>query len=159
MNGLGGWLSVAKFQVGNGIDKYIKQLTNLEFQSEDVVGHAIYQGAAVVADAVKSSIRALPASACNRLEKAALIDGMGIAPMKNEDGYFNVKIGFDGYDSIKTTKFPRGRPISMIARSIESGTSWRPKHPFVAPAVNKTKALAEMAMAAEIDKRIRTIVS
>ena len=150
---------MARFQVGDGIDKYIKQLTNLEFQSDDIIGHAIYKGAGVVADAVKSSIKSLPASACNRLEKAALISGMGIAPMRNEGGYFNVKIGFDGYDQIKTKKFPRGRPISMVARSIESGTSWRKKHAFVAPAVNKTKEAAEMAMAAEIDKRIRTIVS
>ena len=88
-----------------------------------------------------------------------MLEGFGIARMQDENGYFNVKVGFDGYNANKTKKWPNGKPNSMIARSIEGGTSWKPKHPFVAPAVNKTKALAEMAMAAEIDKRIRTIVS
>ena len=150
---------MAKFQVGPGIDEYISQLRNLEFSSEDLIGHAIYKGADIVADAIKANIQALPASACTDVEKEGLLDGFGIARMQDENGYFNVKVGFDGYNADKTKKWPNGKPNSMIARSIEGGTSWKPKHPFVAPAVNKTKALAEMAMAAEIDKRIRTIVS
>ena len=150
---------MAKFQVGSGIDEYISQLRNLEFSSEDLIGRAIYKGADIVADAIKANIQALPASACTDVEKEGLLDGFGIARMQDENGYFNVKVGFDGYNANKTKKWPNGKPNSMIARSIEGGTSWKPKHPFVAPAVNKTKALAEMAMAAEIDKRIRTMVS
>ena len=146
---------MAKFQVGTGIDKYIDQLQNLEFASRETVGEAIYVGAGIVADAVKANIRNLPPEACNRLEKAALIDGMGIARMQDQNGYFNVKIGFAGYDSVKTKKYPKGRPIPLIARSIEAGTSWRPKHPFVAPAVKAVKDQAEQAMAETIEKSIK----
>lgn len=145
---------MAKFQVGTGIDQYVTQLTNLEFTAHDSIGRAIYKGAAIVADAVKANIPSLPKSSCSNLEKAALMDGLGIAKMRDDGGMWNVKIGFDGYDSIKTKTFPKGRPISMIARSIESGTSFRKKHPFVAPAVNATKAAAEMAMAEEINKEL-----
>lgn len=145
---------MAKFQVGTGIDQYVTQLTNLEFTAHDSIGRAIYKGAAIVADAVKANISSLPKSSCSNLEKAALMDGLGIAKMRDDGGMWNVKIGFDGYDSIKTKTFPKGRPISMIARSIESGTSFRKKHPFVAPAVNATKAAAEMAMAEEINKEL-----
>lgn len=147
---------MAKFQVGSGIDQYITQLQNLEYQSGEIVGKAIYKGAAVVADAVKTNIKALPSSACTNLEKAGLIDSMGIAKMQDEGGYYNVKIGFDGYNSIKTKKFPNGQPNSMIARSIEAGTTRRQKHPFVAPAVRSTKDAAEKAMAEEIEKSIQS---
>lgn len=148
---------MAKFQVGTGIDQYVDQLKNLEFHSEEMMGKAIYKGAGIVADAVKNNIRSLPSAACSKLEKSALIDGMGIAPMRNEGGYYNVKIGFDGYDSVKTKTFPNGRPISMIARSIEKGTTWRNKSPFVAPAVRTTKDKAEQAMAEEINKEIKNV--
>lgn len=145
---------MAKFIVGKGIEQYVTRLTNLEFEAHDSMGRAIYKGAAIVADAVKANIRSLPPSACNNLEKASLIGGLGIAKMRDDSGFWNVKIGFDGYDPIKTKKYPKGRPISMMARSIESGTSFRPKHPFVAPAVNATKGAAERAMAEEINKEL-----
>jgi len=145
---------MAKFQVGSGIDKYIQQLTNLEFQSEEMIGHAIYKGADIVANAIKANIQALPASACTDVEKAGLLSGFGIAKMRDENGYFNVKAGFDGYNADVTKKYPKGKPNSMIARSIEGGTSWRPKHPFIAPAVRATQAQAEQAMAEEINMQL-----
>lgn len=145
---------MAKFQVGPGIDEYVSQLQNLEFQSEELIGRAIYKGADIVADAIKANIQGLPASACTDTEKAGLLSGFGIAKMQDENGYFNVKAGFDGYNDDVTKKWPRGKPNSMIARSIEGGTSWKPKHPFIAPAVRATKDAAEKAMAEEIDKGI-----
>ncbi len=154
MNGAGGCVSVAKFQVGSGIDEYISQLQNLEYRSDELIGRAIYKGADIVADAIKANIQSLPASACSDVEKAGLLSGFGIAKMQDENGYFNVKAGFDGYNDDVTKKWPRGKPNSMIARSIEGGTSWKAKHPFIAPAVRATKDAAEKAMAEEIDKGI-----
>ena len=149
---------MAKFQVGSGIDKYTEQLKNLEFAGADIIGAAIYKGADIVADAVKANIQALPASACTDVEKEGLLDGFGIARMKDENGYFNVKVGFDGYNADKTKKWPNGKPNSMIARSIEGGTSWKARHPFIAPAVKATKDAAEQAMAEEIEKQIEKVM-
>lgn len=146
---------MAKFQVGSGIDQYIDQLRNLEYTGRETIGKAIYVGADIVADAVKANINALPSSACTDVEKAGLIAGFGIAKMQDENGYFNVKLGFDGYNDNVTKKWPKGKPNSMIARSIEAGTSWKPKHPFVAPAVRANKDAAEKAMAEEIEKSIQ----
>lgn len=146
---------MAKFQVGQGIDEYISQLQNLEFNSEDIIGRAIYKGADIVADAIKANIEVLPASACTDVEKAGLMSGFGIAKMQDENGYFNVKAGFDGYNEDVTKKWPHGKPNSMIARSIEGGTSWKAKHPFIAPAVRSSRDAAEKAMAEEIEKSIQ----
>ena len=145
---------MAKFQVGKGIDEYISQLQNLEFHSDELIGRAIYKGADIVADAIKANIQSLPSSACTDVEKAGLLNGFGIARMQDEGGYFNVKAGFDGYNDDVTKKWPHGKPNSMIARSIEGGTSWKAKHPFIAPAVRSSKDAAEKAMAEEIDKGI-----
>lgn len=150
---------MAKFQVGQGIDQYISQLQNLEYEADEVIGKAIYNGADIVADAIKANIQGLPQSACSDTEKAGLLSGFGIAKMRDEDGYFNVKAGFDGYNDDVTKKYPRGKPNSMIARSIEGGTSWKPKHPFIAPAVRATKDRAEQAMAEEIEKNIKSTMS
>ena len=147
---------MAKFQVGKGIDEYISQLQNLEFHSDELIGKAIYKGADIVADAIKANIEGLPSSACSDVEKAGLLSGFGIAKMQDEGGYFNVKAGFDGYNEDVTKRYPRGKPNSMIARSIEGGTSWKPKHPFIAPAVRATKDQAEQAMAEEIEKEIKS---
>lgn len=145
---------MAKFQVGSGIDEYISQLRNLEFNTEDLIGRAIYKGADIVADAIKANIENLPSSACTDVEKAGLLNGFGIARMQDENGYFNVKAGFDGYNDDVTKKWPHGKPNSMIARSIEGGTSWKAKHPFIAPAVRSSRDAAEKAMAEEIEKGI-----
>lgn len=145
---------MAKFQVGSGIDEYISQLRNLEFNTEDLIGRAIYKGADIVADAIKANIESMPSSACTDVEKAGLLNGFGIARMQDENGYFNVKAGFDGYNDDVTKKWPHGKPNSMIARSIEGGTSWKAKHPFIAPAVRSSRDAAEKAMAEEIEKGI-----
>lgn len=147
---------MAKFQVGTGMDKYLSQLQNLEFQTDEMIGNAIYKGADIVADAIKANIQNLPSSACTETEKAGLLSGFGIAKMQDENGYFNVKAGFDGYNEDVTKRYPRGKPNSMIARSIEGGTSWKPKHPFIGPAVRATKDQAEQAMAEEIEKQIKS---
>lgn len=147
---------MAKFQVGTGMDKYLSQLQNLEFQTDEMIGNAIYKGADIVADAIKANIQNLPSSACTETEKAGLLSGFGIAKMQDENGYFNVKAGFDGYNEDVTKRYPRGKPNSMIARSIEGGTSWKPKHPFIGPAVRATKGQAEQVMAEEIEKQIKS---
>lgn len=149
---------MAKFQVGPGMDKYLSQLQNLEFQTDEMIGNAIYKGADIVADAIKANIQNLPSSACTETEKAGLLSGFGIAKMQDENGYFNVKAGFDGYNEDVTKRYPRGKPNSMIARSIEGGTSWKPKHPFIGPAVRATKDQAEQVMAEEIEKQIKSIM-
>lgn len=149
---------MAKFQVGKGLDEYISQLENLEFHADQMMGRAIYKGADIVANAIKASIQNLPKSACSDVEKAGLLNGFGIASMKEDNGYFNVKAGFDGYNDDKTKKWPNGKPNSMIARSIEGGTSWKAKHPFIAPAVKASRDAAEKAMQKEIENGIKSIM-
>ena len=69
--------------------------------------------------------------------------------MENDKGYWNVKLGFDGYNKVKTKTYPNGQPNAMIARATESGSSVREKTPFVRTAVSATQK-----QAVEIAKRV-----
>lgn len=160
---------MAKWIIGSGLDDYLAQLQELEENTEDIMKKAIYEGAAVVANEIRSATKAIPVDSgmgtqhnklngVNRVQKAGLLDGLGIAPMKEEGLGWNTKIGFDGYNSMRTKKYPSGQPNVLIARSVESGTSFRAPHPFVGPAARKAKAKAETAMETSIDTSIQAIV-
>ena len=151
-----------------GIDSFVRDLNDLAGDTEGICKMAVYEGAKVVADSVKANINALPtrdgkyvpkgkkARGATPEEKAALQSGFGISRMR-ANGTIDVSIGFDGYMAGGTKNYPKGKPISMIARSIESGTSWLQKTPFVNRGVASSKGAAEAAMQkcfdAEIKKR------
>lgn len=144
-------------------------LSRLEESTDEMIGKAVYAGAGIVADAIKANIKSLPivrgyGTDSNPLpggvtapQKAGLIDGLGIAPMQDDMGYLNVKIGFDGYNATKTEKYPQGQPNQLVARGVESGTSWKKKKPFIRPAVNASRNRAEAEMARILDEEIKKV--
>ena len=82
----------------------------------------------------------------------ALEASLGITPVAmDRDGFWNAKIGFDGYDA-------KGVPNQLKARVMESGTSTIRKRPFVRPAVNAKKKDAIEAMQRVIDEEIEKIM-
>lgn len=162
---------MAKWIVGNGLNRYIEYLQKINAVTDEAIGEAVYEMAKVVADSVRSSIQALPTvsneaniatykkgySRLSDKEKQGLLDGFGISPLQEDSGFVNVKLGFDGYNSVKTKKYPQGQPNALIARVTESGSSYREKTPFMRPAVNASKKPAEAAGRAKFDERIAAI--
>lgn len=162
---------MAKFTVGKGLDNYIAYLQKINLASEDMIGEAVYDMAKIVADKVRANIEALPAvsnaaniatykqgvSRLSEPEKQGLLEGFGVSAMQNDDGYMNVKLGFDGYNSVKTKKYPNGQPNALIARVTNSGSSYRQKTRFVDKAVSDTRKQAEKAGQAKIDEKIKAI--
>lgn len=151
-----------------GIDDYFKRLDELGKYSIGMCKRALYDGAAVVADAVRAEVNALPTSDRDakkgdpqpilEYEKQGLQEGLGVAKMKDEHGVIYTRIDFDGYNRLKSKKYPNGHPNSMVARAINSGTSKRKKNPFMTRAVNKGRAKAQAAMAARMDADIEEIM-
>lgn len=162
---------MAKWIVGKGLDSYISYLQKINAVTDEAIGEAVYEMAKVVADSVRSGIQALPTvsnqaniatykkgySRLSDEEKQGLLDGFGVSPMQDDGGYINVKLGFDGYNSVKTKKYPKGQPNALIARVTESGSSYREKTPFIRPAVNASKKQAEQAGRMKIDEKIAAI--
>lgn len=148
-----------KADIGGGIDQFIGDLDRLGDKAEDISKRAIYEGANILADAVRKKIEGL--STAGRLtdyEKQGMLDGLGVAPMKKYGQEINTKIGMHGYNKHRTKKYPQGQPNAMIARSVEGGTSFRKPQPFIQPAVDQYKNKAQSAMSAEFDRQVGQIV-
>lgn len=155
---------MAKFTIGKGLEEYLEKLGNLQEISPGLAGRAIYEGAKIVADKIRKNIESLPVQEGPVKgkrrdpypdEKDGLLDGLGVAKKKVNDGFINVKIGMDGYNSRVTTKYPKGHPNAMIARTINAGSTFMNRHPFITSAVNSSRAAAEEKMKEIIEEGIK----
>ena len=161
---------MATIQFKNG-DEYLMKIAKLEAQLKDqVLGDAIFGAAGIVADEIRTTLEQVPtdegfgtetekAKGPKKAQKKGLYDSLGIASMQDDGtGYLHVKIGFDGYNDIRTKRWPNGQPNQMVARSVESGTSWMEKNAFVRKAVNASKARAVEFMKQSVDKSTEKIM-
>lgn len=161
---------MATMKFKDGAD-YLLRLEHLsEAAKTDLLGNAVYDGAKVVADTVKAEIRGLPvdnrrgtqsdpSNGPSQYQKKGLEDSFGIAPIRNDNGFVNVKLGFDGYNGLKTKRWPSGHPNQMIARSVERGTSWMKANPFMKRALRKARKQAQEAMASRLQSEIQKIMN
>lgn len=131
-------------------EEFAVKLSRLESGSEAIAKKAIYAGAGIVTDKIRSNLQANLAGSTQ--STGSLVNSLGITPItRGRDGWINAKVGFDGYDE-------KGVPNQLKARVMESGTSKIKKRPFVRPAVNATKKPAEEAMQRVIDEEIEKIM-
>lgn len=87
------------------------------------------------------------------------MQSFGISSMQDDGtGYLHVKIGFDGYNDIVTQRWPRGQPNQMVARAVESGTTWMQKNDFVRRAVTASRQRALAFIKQSVDKSIEKIM-
>lgn len=159
---------MAKFKF-EGVDDLIAQYEKIAGNTEKVIGAAIYKGAGVVMDKVETAVDGIstdnrfgtadrPTTGPSTIQKLGLIHSLGITPMRRDGDFYNVKIGFDGYNNVKTKTWPQGQPNSMVARAVESGTSWMTKQPFMRKAEASAKGPCEQAMAQVVDDEIQRLI-
>lgn len=157
-----------------GGDEYLTKLSRLEKAcKQEIIGKAIYEGAKVVTDAIRQELNAIPVSETfvgpqvahakmpgpTLAQKEGLEKSLGIATLKDDGtGFLNVKIGFDGYNEKKTEKWPKGQPNQMIARAVESGTSFMRKNQFIKRAVAKSRKKAMAIMKKKVQDGVEKIM-
>ena len=140
-------LGFTTLTLSNGVKVALKPT---DFKENEIVLKAVSDGDAIWA-AKKEEATYLTSRA-----KKGLIKSFGVTPMSQDgDGIYNVKLGFDGYNDVKTKKWPKGQPNQLIARACESGSSAMIKQPFFREAVQKTKKKAESRMAEVLDEKIK----
>ena len=145
-----------------GLDELSEMISSVSENAEAVASGALFDGAAVAAKAFKTavnSIKTQPFSegrrqAHKRLpspeEKAALMGKTGIAKFEKNGSEVNTTIGVStkaGYAMIGS----KAKPIPLIARAINSGTSFMKKQPVFRKAVNSAKGAASAAMVAKAE--------
>lgn len=140
-----------------GFDAYVESLGKLEAATTEIVSQAVYNGAKIVADALRAGIDSVPTteekwgtedhkiSGLTPEQKSMLIKTFGIAPMRNEDGSINVKVG---WDYLKQS----GRWAYATIRQVEYGNSYREPTPFVRRTISKVKKAAEEEMKRTFDE-------
>lgn len=151
-------------------DDYLARISKLEGAiKDDVLGSAIYGAADLVANEIRSQLDKVPTderygtqsdptAGPKKGQVKALKATLGIAKMQSDGGFYNVKIGWDGYNQIKTKRWPNGEPNQMVARSIERGTSFMKAHAFVKKAVSASKKRAIATMKQIVDAKCEEIM-
>ena len=151
----------------DSINSLINRFDKFDQESDKMFDEALFDGAAVVADEVKSKIESIPVeekangkpywgtpnrklTGITSIQKDGLRAGFGIASFRKEGNSTTTAIGFDGYNA-------NGEPNQMIARVVESGNSFRQKRPFMRPAMNAAKGRAEEAMKKKILEKAKEI--
>lgn len=152
---------MAKMTV-KGLREVENMLDTIASSSGEIASKGLYDGAGVVADAVKSAVDTIPVSntygtedvkkrGISADERMGLKEAVGIAPHQESGAKVHTSVGFDGYVGNTTRKYPKGKPAAMIARSVERGTSFMYATPFVKPTVQKCRRTAQAA----IEKTVR----
>lgn len=154
-----------------GLDGYLAKMSALEKATDTIVGAVIYEGAEIVADEVRDGLKHLPvaehdgkpwfgtpghlARGPSREQKQGLLESFGITSIDTDSkGFTNVHIGFDGYNSVKSVQWPQGQPNQMVARAVESGTSFMEANAVFKLRVGAVRAKARRAMKKKGEKAI-----
>lgn len=140
-----------------GMDQLLSNFGKLRETAQKVAAEALYEGAGVMADAVSQAVRGIetkrmkyPAPEDKQRmpspeEKEILENARhGVAKFRNNGNEIDTSVGFQnsGYAVLKG----RVVPVSVIANSINSGTSFMKKQPFLRKAFNQNKAKAIAAI-------------
>ena len=145
---------MAKFKF-EGIDDYITTLGRLGAkQSENVIKYAVYPGAGLAADAIRAALDP------EHSDSGELAKSLTLVRIRNDKGYVNTKIMFEGYDEKKKSKqFPKGVPNAVKAASLESGNSrgQNGTH-FISNTIRRIKPAVEKAMADALDEKLKQIM-
>lgn len=145
-------------------------LSRLHDRADGMCKKALYEGAKVLADAMKSEIEGLPtddrgihieAGSTDVLQgprarqKAGLLESMGVAVFRQEKGGWTTHLGFDGRNDIQTARWTGGQPNSMVARSVNAGTYFMRANPFI----DRTRSQYAKAAQAAMEETIKSGVA
>jgi len=160
--------------VTTALDVELKTLDELMRRAPGIAAQALYKGAGVMADAYKQAANSIvtepyrfvwpsdPPRFATPAEKAAVVGAVGIAKFDRQVDSINTSVGLgdSGYaKNIRTKKYPNGKPIPMIANSINSGSSFIVKQPFARKAEAAGKAKAQAAMEAEAQRLLDEVTN
>lgn len=149
-----------------GLDDLITLCEITYRQTEKIVGRSIYPGAGVMVKEAERATANIITDATHtdkmrrgptEKQKQGLIESLGIARIKHDQWGWNVKIGYDGYNSIVTKKYKKGQPNIMIARSVESGTSFMYPQYFMRRAVQRAQQQVEGTIEAQFYEEVKAI--
>ena len=153
----------------DGLDHLAKMLAELGNKAQQAARAGLYDGAGIVADALNRGISSIQTETFQyaqpgqtRLpspqEKAALERKVGIAKFRNMGDEVDTLIGIS-YDSGYTQISGKPKSVAVIARSINSGTSFMKKQPVFRRAKSQSQNAAKAAIVAKAEQMFDEIIN
>lgn len=148
-----------KIQV-DGFDELFNRMNKLPEEAAKVAAEALYDGAGVVADAVSNAVQGIATEPFKYAkggkmrkpspEEKAIVAGAkhGVAKFRKTGISVQTSVGYQnaGYAVLNG----KTKPVPQIANSINSGTSFMQKQPFMRKAFSQSKGAATAAIEAGI---------
>lgn len=150
----------------DGIEEISETLGKLEEKAQGVAARALYDGAGVMADEIKKGAESIKTGqgsdrndaryATPEEKEIVLKASAGIAKFNKNGTEVDTSVGFRnaGYAKLKG----RTVPIPLIVNSINSGTSFMHKQPFIRKAANSGGKKAIEAMKNRIEEDFEEIM-
>lgn len=151
-----------------GIGELGAMLAKLGAKADEVASYALYDGAGVVADAYRSAVNSIATEPFKyappgktRLpspeEKAALMGKSGIANFNHSGDDVNTIVGISGAAGYANVN-GKAKAVRLIARAINSGTSFMKKQPVFRKAANSSKGAAQGAIISKAEEMFNEII-
>ncbi|MBO7669898.1 MAG: hypothetical protein J6S60_04845 [Oscillospiraceae bacterium] len=153
-----------------GLEEFVSMLEVLGKSGKKITAMALYDGAAVAAEAVVQAVNALPTEpdrgaprgrpyqVITPEDQAALAEAVGISKFQHSGDSVDCSVGIGGYGGHTEPDYPGGVPMPLIARSIESGSSVRAKHPFFRKAISGARGSIVAKMEETANKIMEEII-
>ena len=151
-----------------GLDELNQMLAELGNRAEEVASKSLYEGAGVVANAFSAAVSRIHTEPfryanggnmrkASPEEKAALMGKSGVARFQKNGGEVNTLIGISGSAGYANIG---GKPkaVRMIARAINSGTSFMVKQPVFRQAKSTSTGAAQAAIVAKAEQMFDEII-
>lgn len=148
-----------------GLNETIKMLEKLSLNTDEIMGDVTIEGAKIATDTMRSEIKNLRTSDkyaggngkryAKKEDVQGLLDSLGYTPTQSKGTIIDSNVGFDGYNSNKTKKYPQGHANRMIANAINKGTSFMIAQPFI----NRTKKRAQESCINAMQKALDKIIN
>ena len=135
---------------------------------------SLYEGASVAADELRKSVNGLQRvtdveaihgwekmtpTLISVSQKNGLRAGLGVTKIRTRGGVWSVRIGFDGYNSVVTKRWPNGQPNQMIAASCEHGSSAMLEQPFIRFTFQRCEEALKKALEDKAKEKIEEILN
>ena len=151
-----------------GFAELEKMLAQAADKAQDVASGALFDGAGVMADAFSAAIAGIRTEKFHyarpgqtRLpspeEKAALQGKSGVAKFRKNGSKVDTIVGVSGSAGYADVA-GHTKAVRLIARSINSGTSFMKKQPIFRRAKSQSQGAARAAMVAKAEEMINEII-
>ena len=152
-----------------GLTELSEMISQLADKAEDVATGALFEGAAVVANAFTAAVNSIHAEPQGKKnsapektpkrgptpeEKAALVGKIGVARFRKDGGEVDTIIGITGRAGYADVG-GKQKAVRLIARSINSGTSFMRKQPIFRRAKSSSTGPAKAAMVAKAEAMLQ----